>query len=149
MEVILLEKIRRLGNLGDKVRVRAGYGRNYLIPQSKAVRATEANLASFESRRVDLEKKAQDSFQQAEARAQKVVSALIKVAALVGEEGKLFGSVGPREIAEAFTAAGIELHRSEVDLPNGAIRLVGTHAVNVRLHSDVIVSVNVDVVSAA
>lgn len=138
MEVILLEKIGKLGDLGDQVSVKPGYGRNYLIPQGKAVAATKDNISTFETRRAGLEAAASDLVAAAEARADKLRElGTLSIAAKAGEEGKLFGSVGTRDIADAVTAAGVEIGKSEVRLPLGALRELGEFEVNVHLHSDV------------
>ena len=138
MEVILLENISNLGGLGDKVGVKAGFGRNYLIPQGKAVPATEGAIVKFEARRAELEAAAAEALGAAEARAATLNEMqLITITANAGEEGKLFGSVGTRDIADAVTAAGVELEKSEVRLPEGALREVGEYDVDVHLHSDV------------
>lgn len=138
MEVILLENIGNLGGLGDKVDVKAGFGRNYLIPQGKAVPATEDNIAQFEARRAELEAAAAESLAAAEGRAEAINAlGLITIAANVGEEGKLFGSIGTRDIAEAVVAAGCEIDKSEVRLPEGALREVGEYEIAIQLHGDV------------
>ena len=149
MEVVLLEKIRKLGELGDKVNVAAGYGRNYLIPHKKAVLATGKNLADFESRRAELEKVQQDRFNEAVARKEKLEALEIKLEVRCSEEGKLFGSIGVREISEAMTGLGVVLKKSEIRLPEGPIRMTGEHAVSLQLHSDVALTVTVNVVSDA
>ena len=147
MEVILLENIGNLGGLGDKVEVKAGFGRNYLIPQGKAVPATEANIAEFEARRAELEKSAAETQARAEARAEEINAlGLISITANAGEEGKLFGSVGTRDIAEAVTAAGCEVDKSEVRLPEGALRELGEYEIAIQLHGDVTAMVAVAVV---
>ena len=147
MEVILLEKNRNLGELGDKVSVRAGYGRNFLIPQGKAVPATEANVKHFEARRAELEKAADDKLSAAQARAGKLEElGSVTIPAKAGDEGKLFGSVGTRDIAEAISAAGVTVTKSEVSLPNGAIRAVGDYELDIQVHSDVMASIKVSVV---
>lgn len=138
MQVILLEKVGRLGNLGDKVNVKSGYGRNFLIPYKKAVAATEANIAEFEARRAELEKAAAERRGVAEARAAKLAELSVTIGANAGDEGKLFGSIGTRDIAEAVTKAGIDVDKSEVRLPNGVIREVGEYEIDIQLHSDVI-----------
>lgn len=145
MEVILLEKVANLGGLGDTVRVRAGYGRNYLIPQGKAKPATAENVAYFEAQRAELERKAAEEFAAAEARAEKLNALEVTITANAGEEGKLFGSVGPQDVAEAITAAGIEVGRHEVRMPEGPIRAVGEYSVELHLHADVNASVSVNV----
>ena len=147
MEVILLEKIGKLGTIGDKVNVKAGYGRNYLIPNGKAVFATEANLAEFEARRAELEKAAADALAAAEARAAKLEDAAITIEANAGEEGKLFGSVGTDAIAEALESTCAEVVKSEVRLPEGAIREVGEYEVDIQLHAEVARTVKLTVVA--
>lgn len=148
MEIILLDKMKNLGNIGDKVNVRAGYGRNFLIPTGKAVRATADNIAHFESRRAELEAKSADALVAAQARAGKFDGFTVEIASKAGDEGKLYGSIGTRDIAEAVTAAGIELNKSEVQLPEGALRNIGEFEVAVQLHSDVTTSFTVKVVPA-
>ena len=147
MEVILLEKTRNLGNLGDKVKVRNGYGRNFLIPQGKAVPATEANIKHFAERRAELEKQANDKLAAAQARADKLIEmGSVTISAKSGDEGKLFGSVGTRDIADAITAAGLEVSKAEVLMPNGAIRVAGDYEITLQLHSDVAADIKVSVV---
>ena len=147
MEVILLENISNLGGLGDKVSVKAGFGRNYLIPQGKAVPATETNIAEFETRRAELEATAAAALAAAEARAEAINAlGLISITANAGEEGKLFGSVGTRDIAEAVTAAGAEVDKSEVRLPEGALRDVGEYEIAIQVHGDVFAAVAIAVV---
>ncbi|MEK9748250.1 MAG: 50S ribosomal protein L9 [Pseudomonadales bacterium] len=147
MEVILLEKIANLGALGDRVTVKAGYGRNYLIPQAKAVAATAQNVEAFEARRAELEKEAAQILATAQARAAAVSALEITIAANAGEEGKLFGSVGARDIAQAATDAGVELDRSEIRLPDGPVREVGEYAIEVGLHPEVEAALKVIVVA--
>ena len=138
MQVILLEKIGRLGDIGDQVNVKAGYGRNYLIPHGQAVPATKANLAEFEQRRAELEKASADKLTAAQGRGRAIEAVgVITLTANASDEGKLFGSIGTREIADAVTAAGEEVNKSEVVLPEGAIRDVGEFDVSLQLHSDV------------
>ena len=137
MQVILLEKVGRLGNLGDQVNVKAGYGRNFLIPFGKAVSATKDNIAEFEKRRAELEAAAAQRRAAADARAAQLAELVVTIAANAGDEGKLFGSIGTRDIAEAVTAAGVAVEKSEVRLPNGVIREIGEFAIDVQLHSDV------------
>ena len=137
MEVILLTKVANLGNIGDKVKVKPGYGRNFLLPSGKAALATAANLKKFEERRAELEKAAFDSLSGAEKRAKQLEGFKLELTAKAGTEGKLFGSVGTADIAEALTKAGIEIERSEVRLPGGPIRLIGEHTVKLHLHTDV------------
>jgi len=148
MEVILLENIGNLGALGDKVDVKPGYGRNFLIPQGKAVPATGDNVAKFEARRAELETAAAETLAAAAARGD-AMSALgsIDIAATAGEEGKLFGSVGTRDIAEALTAAGCEVDKAEVRLPEGVIRELGEFEVMIQLHAEVTASVANNVVA--
>jgi len=146
MEVILLEKIANLGALGDRVTVKAGYGRNYLIPQAKAVAATADNIEAFESRRAELEKEAAQILSATEARATAVAALELTISANAGEEGKLFGSVGARDIAQAAADAGVELDRSEIRLPDGPVREVGEYAIEVGLHPEVETSLKVIVV---
>ncbi len=147
MEVILLENISNLGGLGDKVDVKSGFGRNYLIPQGKAVPATESNVAAFEARRAELEAAAAATLTAAQKRADAINGlGLISIPANAGEEGKLFGSVGTRDIAEAVTAAGCEVDKSEVRLPEGALREVGEYEIAIQVHGDVIAAVAVAVV---
>ena len=144
MEVILLEKLGKLGGIGDTANVKAGFGRNYLIPQGKAVFATEANIADFESRRAGLEAAADAKLAGATGRAAKLAEiGTVTISAIAGDEGKLFGSVGTRELEAAINAAGGEITKSEVNLPEGALRNVGEFAVEVQLHSDVTQSVTV------
>ena len=147
MQVILLEKIRRLGNLGDTVDVRPGYGRNFLIPQGKAVSATAANKAHFEARRAELEKKQAEVLAAAQARAAKLADLTVSIAAKAGDEGKLFGSVGTRDIAEAVSKAGVEVEKSEVRLPNGALRMMGEYEIELGLHTEVSATVKVVIVA--
>jgi large subunit ribosomal protein L9 len=146
MNVILLDKIENLGNLGDKVTVRAGYARNYLIPGGKAKYATEANIAEFEARRAELEQTAAEALGIAEKRRDQLADIEVTIEANVGSEGKLFGSIGPAEVAEAVTAAGVELEKREIRMPEGALRHTGEFDVNVHLHIDVDTSVKVVVV---
>jgi large subunit ribosomal protein L9 len=144
MEVILLEKLGKLGNIGDVANVKAGYGRNYLIPQGKALFATAANLEEFETRRADLEAAAANKMEKAQIRASKLAEIeTVSIAANAGDEGKLFGSVGTREIEEAVNNAGGEISKSEINLPEGAIRNIGEFSVEVQLHTDVTQSITV------
>ena len=147
MELILLEKVKNLGNLGDKVNVKPGYGRNYLVPQGKAVPATAAQLAAFEQRRAELEAKAGQLLAAAEARKAQIEGASVTIAVNASPEGKLYGSVGTRDIAEAFTAQGFALEKSEVIQADGPIRAIGEFEVPVVLHADVQVTVKVIVVA--
>ncbi|CAG0945753.1 50S ribosomal protein L9 [Anaerolineae bacterium] len=136
MEIILLEKVVNLGNLGDKVTVSPGYGRNFLIPKGKAVRATADKLAEFEQRRAELEKKAADELAAAQTRADALAKLNVTITQKAGEEGRLYGSVGAKDIADAVTSAGIELHKNEVRLPAGPIRNVGDYEIKLHLHAD-------------
>ena len=143
MELILLQKVVNLGGLGDKVKVKPGYGRNYLIPYGKAVPATADNVAAFEAKRAEYEAKANAVHADAEARKAKLEGANVTIAANASTEGKLFGSVGPRDIAEAFTAAGFPLEKNEVVLGEGPLRRTGEFEIEVRLHADVHTTVKV------
>jgi large subunit ribosomal protein L9 len=147
MEVILLQKVANLGNIGDKVKVKPGFGRNYLLPQGKAALATAANLKKFEERRAELEKLAADEFESAKLRSGQLENFRLSLTAKAGSEGKLFGSIGTSDIAEALSKAGIRIERSEVRLPAGPIRLVGEHHVKLHLHTDVVIDLPVDVVA--
>ena len=150
MNVILLEKVANLGGLGDTVKVRAGYGRNYLIPQGKAKPATPENIAYFESQRAELERKAAEELAAAQARAERIEGLeAVTIAANAGDEGKLFGSVGPQDISDALTAAGVEVERHEVRMPDGPIRAVGEYSVEVHLHADVNAAANVNITGGA
>ena len=146
MDVILLERVRNLGNLGDEVSVKNGYGRNFLIPQGKAVRATAANREVFESRRAELEAQASAQLKAAQDRAAGLAELAVTIAARASDEGKLFGSVGSREIADAVTEAGQEVSKDEVLLPVGPLRSIGEFTVDFQLHSDVTASVTVNVI---
>lgn len=137
MEIILLEKIENLGVMGDKVNVKPGYGRNYLIPKGKAAPATEANIATFEARRAELEKAAAETLAAAEARRNQLADMSITITAKAGDEGKLFGSIGTADIADAINATGAMVERHEVRLPTGAFRQVGEYDVELHLHTDV------------
>ncbi|MBL4940392.1 MAG: 50S ribosomal protein L9 [Colwellia sp.] len=150
MEVILLDKIAKLGGLGDKVSVKSGYARNYLLPKGKAVFASAANVEHFEARRAELEAKLAETLIAAEARAAKVVElSEVTIASKAGEEGKLFGSIGTRDIANAITEAGVELTKAEVRLPLGAIRETGEFDIAIHLHNDVDTSIKVIVIAQA
>jgi len=137
VELILLEKVQKLGNLGDKVKVKPGYGRNYLVPAGKAIPATAGNIAEFEARRAELEKLALQKLSTAEERCAALQGFEIVLTANTGEEGKLYGSIGPREVAEAVTERGIALEKAEVIMGEGPIRYTGEHNVLVHLHADV------------
>lgn len=145
MEVILLDNVGKLGALGDKVTVKAGYARNFLFPQAKAVPATADNLAEFEARRAELEKKAQEALDQANGRAQALEGFSLTITAKAGDEGKLFGSIGSRDIAEAMSAAGQAIEKSEVILSDGPLRNVGEHEVRLQLHPEVSQNVVINV----
>lgn len=146
MEVILLEKIHRLGELGDKVSVRPGYGRNYLIPNRKAVSATAENVARFEEQRAELERTQADLLGAAQARAEQLKDLEVAIPAKAGAEGKLFGSVGTQDIAQAIVAAGATAEKREVRLPNGPLREIGEYTIEIHLHADVNAAVKVKVV---
>jgi large subunit ribosomal protein L9 len=146
MDVILLEKVENLGNIGDQVSVKAGYGRNFLLPQGKATLATKENIAVFEARRAELEAREAEELAAARERAAKLEGKVLTITANAGEEGKLFGSIGTVDIADASTAAGVEVERSEVRLPDGPLRETGRHEVEIHLHADVNVIITVDVV---
>ncbi len=145
MEVILLEKIANLGSLGEKVSIKAGYGRNYLIPTGKAVAATQQKIAEFEARRAELEKAAAAKLAAAQARAEALSKLQIVITHKAGDEGRLFGSVGTHNIAEAITAAGVAVEKAEVRLPHGAIRHIGEFPIDINLHSDVVVTLPVTI----
>jgi len=147
MEVILLENVENLGTLGDKVSVKSGFARNYLVPHGKAKIATAANLAEFEARRAELEKAVANALGGAQAR-QQAIEALgtLEIAAKVGSEGKLFGSIGTADIAEAIAAAGVVVEKREIRLPDGAIRITGEHVIDIHVHADVDSSVTISIV---
>lgn len=149
MNVILLNKVENLGNLGDMVSVRPGYGRNFLIPTGKAVPATEENRKQFEARRAELEKAAADALAQANARAEQLNGMTVSIAAKVGDEGRLFGSVGTADIAAAFSAAGQPVQKSEVRMPEGQLRHTGVFELELHLHPEVNVEVKVEIVPEA
>ena len=150
MQIILLEKVANLGDLGDQVNVKAGYGRNYLIPQKKAVSATKANIEKFEARRAELEKAAAEAVAAAQTRADKVAEiGTVTMARNASDEGKLFGSVGPADIAEALTEAGADIEKREVIMPEGALHTIGEFEVSVRTHTDVTQALKVVIEVAA
>lgn len=149
MEVILLEKIANLGNLGDKVTIKPGYGRNYLVPQGKAVVATAKKIAEFEARRAELEKIAAEKLSAAQARANALSKLEIVITHKAGDEGKLFGSIGTHNIADAITAAGVAIEKHEVRMPTGTIRQVGEYDIDINLHTDVVVTIPVKVAAEA
>jgi len=150
MQVILLDKIAHLGGLGDQVNVKSGYARNYLIPQGQAVMATKANVEMFAARRAELEAKVAEHLAAAQARADKI-NALeaVVIESKAGDEGKLFGSVGTRDIADAVTAAGIEVAKSEIRLPDGVLRNLGEYDIQIQLHSEVFANINLKIVELA
>ena len=148
MEVILLEKVRNLGNLGDKVQVKAGYGRNFLIPQSKAVFATAKSIELFEQRRAELEKKAQQSLSTAEQRAAKLNDLTLVISAMASDEGKLYGSVGVNEIKDALIEKAVEISKREIVMPEGPLHSVGNYVVEIHVHSDVIANLQIEIVAA-
>ena len=148
MQIILLEKVINLGNLGDVVKVKDGYARNFLIPQKMAKRATPAAMAEFEARRAELEKAAAEKKATAEARAAQLNELEVTITAVAGDEGKLFGSIGTHDIADALTSAGVPVSKAEVRLPNGTIRHTGEFEVALHLHSDVEAAVKLIVVAA-
>jgi large subunit ribosomal protein L9 len=143
MEVILLQKVANLGNIGDKVKVKPGYGRNFLLPEGKATLATAENVAKFEARRAELEKKEREELSGAQARAKKLEGFKLSITAKAGSEGKLFGSVGTSDIADGVKKAGYSIERSEVRLPHGPIRQAGEHVVQLQLHTDIVVDLPV------
>ena len=148
MQIILLEKIANLGSLGDQVSVRPGYARNFLFPQGKAVPATKANVEQFEARRAELEAKIAEELKAAEARAEKLNElGEVTIAAPAGDEGKLFGSVGTQDIADAITAAGVEVAKAEVKLPTGTLRETGEYDIDLQLHSDVMATAKVVIIA--
>ena len=148
MEVILLQKVDNVGGIGDLVRVKSGFARNYLIPQGKATLATAENKAKFELRRAELEAKAAEELAAAQARAKKLEGLVLKIEMQAGAEGKLFGSVGTVDIAEEIGKRGVEVERSEIRLPEGPLRVVGDHQIELHLHADVNVEIKV-VIEAA
>jgi large subunit ribosomal protein L9 len=149
MEIILLQKVDNLGNLGDKVHVKSGYGRNFLIPSGRAVPATEANIKAFEARRAELEKEAAGKLGTAEARKVKLDGLAVSISCKAGDEGRLFGSVGTADIAKAVSEAGIELEKKEVLLPNGPFRVAGEYEVELHLHADVNAVVKLSIIPEA
>jgi large subunit ribosomal protein L9 len=149
MEVILLEKIANLGNLGDKVTIKAGYGRNYLVPQGKAVAATASKIAEFQARRAELEKIAAEKLAAAQARANALSKLQIVITHKAGDEGKLFGSIGTHNIAEAISAAGVAVEKHEVRMPKGVIRQIGEYDIDINLHTDVVVTLPIKIAAEA
>ena len=148
MDVILLEKVRNLGNLGDKVSVKPGYGRNFLIPQNKAVFATAKSIELFEQRRAELEKKANQALSSAEQRAAKLNDTTLVISAMASDEGKLYGSVGVNEIKDALIEKSIEISKREIVLPEGPLHSVGTFTVEIHVHSDVIANLQIEIVAS-
>ena len=149
MEVILLEKIANLGNLGDKVTIKSGYGRNYLVPQGKADPATVTKIAEFEARRAELEKAAHEKLVSAQKIGNELSKIQVEIAHKAGDEGRLFGSIGTHNIAEAITTAGIAIEKHQIRLPHGTIRHIGEYAIDINLHSDVIVTLTIKIVAEA
>lgn len=146
MQVILLEKIDKLGSLGDLVDVKAGFARNFLLPQKKAEVASAANVEAFQQRRAELEKQQAEALQVAEARAEKINGTTINITSRSGAEGKLFGSVGTEEIRSAVEGAGIEIEKKEIRMPDGPLRTVGEHPITVHLHADINAELIINVV---
>src|SRR6201987_739841 len=147
MEVILLQKVANLGNIGERVKVRSGFGRNFLLPQGKATLATPENIARFEARRAELERLAREHLSSASERAEAMKDFKLTIHAKAGTEGKLFGSIGTSEMAEARTRSAFKVERSEVPLPHGPLRMLGDHSVILHLHADVDVPVQVTIVA--
>ena len=147
MEVILLETIGKLGDLGDKVNVSPGYGRNFLIPKKKAVPATAANIEAFEEKRAELEKNAEAKLEDAKERVEQIADLVLNLTAKAGEEGKLFGSITVRDIVDACLSNGVRIGKSEIKLPDGPIRNTGEYEVGVQVHPDLIVKMKI-IVSA-
>lgn len=148
MQVILMEKIAKLGQLGDVVKVKQGYGRNYLIPQGKAKRATESNIAEFEAKRAELEKHQGEVLAEARSRAEKLEGFMVQITEKAGEDGRLFGSVGTIDIAEALKAQGFEVNRSEIRMPAGPLKQIGDFPLEIALHADVKATITVSVLGA-
>ena len=147
MDVILLQKVANLGNIGDRVKVRSGFGRNFLLPQGKATLATPDNIARFEARRAELERAAREHLTSAEERAAAMKDFKLTIRAKAGTEGKLFGSIGTSDIAEALGKQGFKVERSEVRMPNGPLRMVGDHSIGLHLHADIDVPLAVSIVA--
>lgn len=146
MDVILLAKVQNLGNVGDRVKVRSGYGRNFLVPQGKAVYASADNVKRFEAERAVLEKKAAELLASAQSRSAKLAEMRVEIRSKAGDEGKLYGSIGTRDIAEVVTKAGVDLAKSEVRMPQGPLRAIGEFEIAVQLHPDVTSSVKIVVI---
>ena len=147
MDIILLDKVGRLGAIGDKVTVKSGYARNFLLPQGKAVAATAKNIADFEERRAGLEATAAAKIAEATARAEKLAELTVTIAANAGDEGRLFGSIGTRDISDAITAAGVTVAKSEIRLPQGVLRETGAYEIDVQLHAEVVQAVKLNVIA--
>ena len=147
MDVILLQKVANLGNIGDRVKVRSGYGRNFLLPKGRATLATPDNVARFEARRDELEKLAREHMESATERAAALKEFKLTITAKAGTEGKLFGSIGTSDIAEALTKQGFKIERAEVRMPNGPLRMVGEHSIGLHLHADIDVPLAVLIVA--
>lgn len=147
MDIILLDKVGRLGAIGDKVTVKSGYARNFLLPQGKAVAATAKNIADFEERRAGLEATAAAKIAEATARAEKLAELTVTIAANAGDEGRLFGSIGTRDISDAITAAGVAVAKSEIRLPQGVLRETGAYEIDVQLHAEVVQTVKLNVIA--
>ncbi len=147
MNIILLERVGSMGDLGDEITVKAGFARNYLIPKGKAVRATANNRKEFEARRAELERAASDRLTQAKGRSAQLEDLTVTIVVKAGEEGKLYGSVGTQDVADAINAQGADVSRSEIRMPEGVIRSIGEYEIDVQLHSDVTVTVPVAVVA--
>lgn len=146
MDVILLQKVENLGNLGDRVKVKSGYGRNYLVPSGKAAPATPENIARFEAQRAELEQQAAHSLADAQARRETLGGMTVTLSAKAGNEGKLYGSIGTVDIAQAITVAGVAVHKHEVRLPTGPLRQTGNHEITLHLHTDVNAQVTISIV---
>jgi large subunit ribosomal protein L9 len=149
MEVILLEKVANLGNLGDKVVIKSGYGRNYLVPYGKAVPATATKIAEFEARRAELEKAAAEKLGAAQERANALSKLQVVIAHKAGDEGKLFGSIGTQNIADAITEAGVAVEKHEIRLPQGVIRQIGEYQIDISCHTDVVVKLPIKIAAEA
>lgn len=149
MQIILLENVANLGNLGEQVNVKAGYGRNFLIPQHKAVAATEENIKTFDARRAELQKVADEKLGVAQARAEKISALDITLSTKAGEEGKLFGSITVRDIADAANSRGIDIQKGEIKMPSGPIRELGEFEIKIQLHPDVTATLKVGVIAEA
>ena len=145
MEIILKERVENLGKLGDKVSVKPGYARNYLLPQRKAVMATKENIAAFEKQKAELERREQERLQHARAQAEKIEGKTIRIGAHAGEQGKLFGSVGTREVSEALAQEGVSVQKRQVRMPEGPIRLVGEYTLGVHLYTGIDVELHISV----